>query len=80
MIISARQARDKHSESSKKGCFSQGYFNGGRVAMTTPTSPYASGGCTGVLATNAGVTLSAAGAWEVGNISISEDELLRTQR
>ena len=48
--------------------------------MTTPTSPYASGGCTGVLATNAGVTLSAAGAWEVGNISISEDELLRTQR
>ena len=48
--------------------------------MTTPTSPYASGECTGVLATNAGVTLSAAGAWEVGNISISEDELLRTQR
>ena len=46
--------------------------------MTTPTSPYASG--TGVLATNEGVTLSAVGTWEVGNISISEDGLLRTQR
>eukprot|EP01052_Picozoa_sp_SAG31_P015344 SAG31_NODE_984_length_10552_cov_4.679231_3_plen_152_part_00 len=56
----------------------EGYFNGGRVAMTTPTSPYASGGCTGVLATSKGVTILAADAWEIGDISISEEELLRT--
>jgi sucrose-6-phosphate hydrolase SacC (GH32 family) len=56
----------------------EGFFNGGRVAMTTPTFPFGGGTCVGALAAADGVMLTEAEAFVVGNISIGEEELLRT--
>ena len=56
----------------------RGFFQDGRVALSTPT-PLAAGNCAGVLASGDGASVSEAAAWALGDLWISEDQFRRLQ-
>lgn len=58
--------------------FAEGYFMGGRVAMTVKTGSTVEAGMS--VTSNAAVTLNSATAWSVGSIWVAPEEVRATPR